>query len=171
MDQHHASFRKIIFFISLAILVISQVAAYSLVGQWIGILCAIGLGFLWLFVRKYSDTWLPHLCLAASLVLTATGTLTGSQFILSIIGSGFSLAVWDLLLFDDSLQKPIFTEQTSRYENTHLQSLSLAVGLGIFVGIIGRSLHLQTPFILVVLMIALALFGLDRVWISIKKLR
>lgn len=171
MEQQHASIRKISFFLCLAILVISQISVYVLAGQWIGILSAIGLGFIWLFTRKHSDTWLPHICLAASIILTTTGTLTGSHFILSIISSGFSLAVWDLLLFDASLQKTTCADQTRRYENRHLQSLSLAVGLGIFAGIVGRSLHLQPPFILIVLMIVLALFGLDRVWILIKKLK
>jgi hypothetical protein len=170
MEKQRASIRRILFFIGLAILVISQISVYAITGQWIGILCAIGLGFLWLFARKNPGTWLPNICLATSLVLTATGTLTGSHFILSIIGSGFSLAIWDLLLFDASLQKTTYADQTRLYENTHLKSLSLAVGLGIFTGIIGHSLHLQTPFFLIILMIVLALFGLDRVWLSIKRL-
>jgi hypothetical protein len=169
MEQQRASFRKILFFICLAILVISQISVYALAGQWIGILCAIGLGFIWLFARKNTGTWLPHICLAASIILTTTGTLTGSYFSLSIIGSGFSLVVWDLLLFGASLKQTTFGDQTRRFENTHLRSLSMAAGFGILAGIIGRSLHLQIPFFLLVLMIIVAIFGLDRVWISIKR--
>jgi hypothetical protein len=54
--------------------------------------------------------------------------------------------------------------QGYRYEIHHLQSLGLVVGLGIFAGIFGRMLHLQTPFVLFVIFIALILFALNRIW-------
>jgi len=86
-----------------------------------------------------------------------------------ICGSGFALATWDLSLLDGALRGSSSGEQTHQYENNHLQSLGLALGLGLLVVFFGRLLRLQIPFIVLLLSVALVIFGLDRVWGYIKK--
>jgi len=82
---------------------------------------------------------------------------------------GFALAAWDLLLLDGVLGANSSAEQVRRYENNHLQSLGLALGAGLLLAFLGGWLHLQIPFVVMMLFIALVLIGLDRVWRTIKK--
>jgi high-affinity Fe2+/Pb2+ permease len=86
-----------------------------------------------------------------------------------ICGSGFALAVWDLILLDGALGTSSSGEQTRRYENKHLQSLALALGAGLLLAFLGGVLNLQIPFVAMMLLVALVIFGFDRIWSTIKK--
>jgi hypothetical protein len=161
--------RKTFFAVCLIVSVICLATGYGFVGQWIGVVIAIAMGPAWLFAQKYPTSGLPFICLFASVCLAVTGKLTGSSSLLMICGSGFALAIWDLLLLDDALRNSSCGEQTRQYENKHLQSLVLALGSGLLAALFGRFLHLQIPFIILMFFIALVIFGLDRVWGYIKK--
>jgi hypothetical protein len=142
---------------------------YAIAGLWMGAAAAIMAGFAWRLARKHSDTWLPSICLVASVGLAVVGRLMGSPPWLMIVGSGIALAVWDILSLDAMLERNGDGEQTKRYESKHLQSLALALGSGLFIAFLGRLVNLQTPFFLLMILIALAAIGLDRVWDYIKK--
>jgi hypothetical protein len=161
--------RKIFFFICLVVSMLCLVAGYIIAGLWIGAVIAIITGLAWLPSRKYPGSWLPHVCLIMSVALAVVGRLTGSPPLLMICGSTVALAAWDLLLIDDSLKGRSFEEKTRRYENKHLQSLALALGCGLMMALVGRSLNFQTPFLILLLFVILVVFGLDRVWGFIKE--
>jgi hypothetical protein len=161
--------RKIFFVLSLFISMLSLAAGYVIAGLWIGAVIAIITGLAWLPSRKYPRSLLPHTCLFASVCLAVVGRLTGSPPLLMICGSGAALAVWDLLFLDDALKSSSYGGQTRRHENNHLQSLALALGCGLMVAFVGRLINFQIPFIILMLFVILAVFGLDRVWGYIKK--
>ena len=161
--------RKTLFVICLVVSMLCLAVGYGIAGQWIGAVIAIITGLAWLLARRYPTSWLPLMCLSASICLAVVGRLTGSPPLLMICGSGFALAVWDLLFLDDALGSNSSGEQTRQYESKHLQSLALALGSGLLVAFLGRLLNLQIPFVLLMLFIALVIFGLDRIWGHIKK--
>lgn len=161
--------RKTFFVLCLVVSMLCLTAGYGLAGQWIGAVIAITSGLAWLPARKYPVSWLPHICLFASVSLAVMGQLTGTPPLLMICGAGFALAVWDLILLDGGLGTNSSGEQIGRYENKHLQSLALALGAGLLVTFLGRLLHLQVPFVVMMLFVALVIFGLERVWGTIKK--
>ena len=97
------------------------------------------------------------------------GTANRFSPLLMICGSGFALAAWDLIFLDDTLGTNSFGEQTRQYENKHLQALALALGCGLIVAFVGRLLNFQIPFIVMMLFVALVIFGLERIWSTIKK--
>jgi hypothetical protein len=163
------TFRKIFFFVSLIFSVLCLATGYGIAGQWIGVAIAIITGSSWLLARKYPTSWLPFMCLLASIFLAVMGTLLGSPPWLMIFGSGIALAVWDLLFLNDALGSNSPGEQTRHYENIHLQSLALALGSGLLLAVLGHSLNLQIPFVMLMFFIALAVYGLDRIWGYIKK--
>jgi hypothetical protein len=163
--------RRTFFFVCLVISTLCLAAGYTLVGQWLGVLLAILTGPAWWLARKYPVSWLPLICLLGSVCLAVVGLLIGSSPLLMICGSGVALAVWDLLFLEAALGSNPSEGQTRQYENKHLQSLALALGFGLSVAILGRLQHLQLPFVLLMLFITLALFGLDRVLGTIKKRR
>jgi hypothetical protein len=61
------------------------------------------------------------------------------------------------------------SEQTHQYEIKHLQSLILALGFGLIAASLGRLLNLRVPFLLLLLLVLLTVFGVDRVLGYIKK--
>jgi hypothetical protein len=160
--------RNIFLFASLAFSTFCLAAGYVLAGQWIGVMVALITGLTWLYARKNPALWLSHLCLLASVCLTMVGILAGGSPMLMLLGSGVALAVWDLVLLNNALKSSIFGGQTRRYENKHLQSLALAIGSGLLVALLGRWLHLEVPFVMLMLFVALVIFGLDRIWSYIK---
>jgi hypothetical protein len=161
--------RKTFFVVCLVASVLCLAAGYGFVGQWLGAVMAVITGLAWLLARKYPTSGLPLICLLVSICLAVAGRLTGSPPGLMICGSGVALAVWDLLCLDVALGSSSSGEQTRHYENKHLQSLALALGCGLLGVFLGRLLHLQVSFFVLVFFVVLAVFGLDRAWGYIKK--
>jgi hypothetical protein len=169
MEQRTRPLREYLFFICLALQVIYLSSGCILDGQWIGLVCVLGLGSLWIYARNKYVAWVPHLLFLSSLALAAIVILMGAQPVLVIIGSGFSLITWDLYLLNSDLQDSPIKEPARRYENRHLQLLMAAAVAAIFVAILGRFVTINLPFILLVVLILLALFGLDRLWSLLGK--
>ena len=165
------SLRKIFFVICIAITALSLASGFGIAGERILSLIAILIAPLWLFARKHADTWLPFFCLLTSVGLAVVGILIGASSLWMFLGSGFSLAVWDLLLLSAALENNPSGEQNSLYEIKHIQSLVLAIGFGLLLLFLGRSFTLKTPFALLILFITAVLFGLDRTLGDIKKQR
>jgi hypothetical protein len=161
--------RKIAFTFCLIVSVVCLAAGYGIAGQWIGTGAAIITGPGWLFARKKTASGLPLICLFAAVSLAFVGRLAGSPPLLMICSSGFSLVVWDLLLFQAALGNESTGEQIRQFETIHLQSLALGPGAGLLVALLGHFLRIQVPFVLLALCIALAIFWLDRVWINVRK--
>jgi hypothetical protein len=161
--------RKTLFVICLVVSMLCLAAGYGIAGQWIGAVIAVITGLAWLPARKYPDSGLPFICLVVSVFLAVVGRLSGSPFLLMICGSGFALAVWDLVFLDDALGSNSIGEQTRRYENKHLQALALALGCGLIVAFVGRLINFRIPFMVMMLFVALLIFGLERIWGTIKK--
>jgi hypothetical protein len=161
--------RKTFFIVCLVASMLCLTAGYGFTGGWIGAVIAIISGLAWLLARKYPLSWLPHICLFASVSLAVAGQLTGTPPLFMLGGSGFALAAWDLIFLDANLSTNSSGEQTRRYENKHLQSLALALGFGWLAAFIGGLLHLQIPFVAMMLFVALVIFGLERIWGTIKR--
>ena len=162
--------RMSFFVICLAVSMLCLAVGYGIVREWIGAAIAIITGLAWLIARKYPASGLPFICLVMSVCLAVIGLLNGTPPLLMICGSGFALVVWDLILLDVALgSNPGSGVQTRQYESKHLQSLVLALGSGLLMAFLGRFLNLQLPFVIVMLFIALVIFGLDRAYGYIKK--
>jgi hypothetical protein len=163
------SLRNTLFFVCLIVSVLCLAAGYAVAGQWVGAGAAILIGPAWVFARKYPASWLPLICLLASVGLAVMGRLSGSPALLMICGAGVALAVWDLLILIDAMGNHPSGEQPRKHEKRHIQSLALALGSGLLLACFGRSVNLQIPFAILVLFIALLLFGLDRTWVYLKR--
>jgi hypothetical protein len=162
------SLRKPLLLLSLLILTVCLAAGLGSAGIWLGVLAAVLLVPAWLLAGRSTNLWLPFLCLLASLGLAVAGRLLGAAPALMIASTAVALAAWDLTGLDASLRKASFGEQTRRYEQNHIRSLLLALGLGLFGALLGRLIELHFPALLLMLLVVCALFALDRVWVSIK---
>jgi hypothetical protein len=169
MEKCTRPIHEYLFYASLTLMAVCLSVAFGSAGQWAGMLCSIGLGALWFALRNRQSRWLPHVLWLASLGLSATAILTGSLPVLSIFGAGCSLAAWDLHQLFFSLRDSPMKEPTRRFEQRHLWSLLLALIIGLAIAIAGRMVTLQVPFILLVAVILLTVFGLDRLWTVLGK--
>jgi len=160
---------KTFFGVSVVLSAFCLAAGYAVTGQWFGVVIAIMTCPGWVLTRKYPASSPPFLCLSAAIVLAVTGSLTGSPSSLMIFSSAAALAAWDLLFLDVAMVSNSRTAQTRQYEIKHLQSLALALGFGLLAAFLGGLLHLQVSFVMLILFIALVVFGLERVWGYVKK--
>lgn len=161
--------RKISFFICLLLSTACLAAGYGLQAGWPGAALALVTGAAWLAAWKYPAGGLPYVCLLASVGLAVAGQLSGAVSGLMIAGSGLALASWDLALLESALRKTPPDEQTRRHENSHLRSLALALAAGLLPALAGHWLSFELPFVGMIFLIALALFGFEQSWKAIRK--
>jgi hypothetical protein len=95
-------------------------------------------------------------------MVAAGGLLAGHSPYLLIIGSVTALCAWDLALFEKSLAGDQHQVLVNVLESNHLQSLGLVVLIGLILTSAGLLLRLTVPFGVIVLIVLLALFGLER---------
>jgi hypothetical protein len=160
---------KTYFVICLVLSTLCLAAGYGMAGKWVGVGIAFITGGAWLLTRKYPDTGLAHGCFVVSICLAVAGLLTGSPPFWMICGSAGALTVWDLALLEIALSGSAAGDRTLRFEKNHLQSLALAVGCGLTAAIVGGFLKFQVPFLVMLLLIGLLVFGFERIWSTINK--
>lgn len=163
------SLRKTLFFICLILSTLCLAVGYGLGRQWMGTIVAILLGPVWWLSLNHPGSGLPFICLLLSVGLAVVGRLTGSPALWMIFGSTAALAVWDLVLLDAALGNTSLGVPNRQYESQHLRALLLALGFALLAILLGRFVNIQLPFVILLISLALLLFGLDRVFGYIKK--
>ncbi len=133
-------------------------------GQGLLALAALFPLFGWLLARQY-----PTACLTVSVCLAGLGLLVGASPFLMILSSTAALACWDLQLLDQSLSGCSISRKAKIFENKHIQSLLLALGAGLLLAFAGTMSMFQIPFGVMVLLVILAVLGLERVSHILKK--
>lgn len=150
--------RKAILYICLlaaaASLFIGFLEAGKIELAWTGVIPAAAL----LFSRKASNAWLAPLALIAFVGLAVAGVLLRATTAWMVICAAAALAAWDLANLERSLGNSLHP----RLEKMHLRSLLFAIGLGVLLALAGRSVNLTLPFIVMLLLVFLGLFSLDR---------
>jgi len=164
------SVRRSLIFLCPVISAACLATGYAMTGQGVAVVIALLTLPLWLLARQRPATVPPSVALAASVSIGATGLLTGAPSFLMILGATLALASWDLVLWDQTLtDNSISSAQTlALFETKHYQSLALALAPGLLIAIAGPLIHVQLPFMGLVLLVILALFSLDRVWRTLR---
>jgi hypothetical protein len=163
------SLRKTLFVSVLILSTLSLAAGYGIAHQWMGMIAALLLGPVWWFARKHPGPGMPFASLSFAVGLAVIGKLSGSPPVWMIVGSTAALAAWDLLLLDSALGNTVPGVAARQYENRHLWTLLLALGLALLATLLGRSITIQLPFVVLLLSLAFLLFALDRVWNILNK--
>ncbi len=108
-----------------------------------------------------APAFLQPACLVGIFCISAAGILAGAAAFAMILGATAALAAWDLF----SVNRPIgaAASATARtYERRREVSLALALAAGLLLIATGKLLALRIPFVLVVLLVLLDAFSLDR---------
>jgi hypothetical protein len=143
--------------------VICLAIGYGLVGRW-GLLAVSGL--VWL-AGILAAGW-STVVFVILVGLAAVGICVGAWPILMILGATAALANWDLANWEDFVADGLPTDTSARFEWRHHTYLASALGAGLLVAIIGQLVSFQLPFGILVLLVALALLGVDQMWRLVK---
>jgi hypothetical protein len=146
-------------------------AGYAVNGWGLAVMAGASTGLAWWLAHKRSATSLPLAAFVLSIAWGAAGLLARAPAVLMILSATFALASWDLVLFDHVLaDNPISSAPTlALFQNRHYRSLALALGLGLLIVLVGRTIQVQISFVLIGLFVLLALFSIDRIWRALKE--
>jgi hypothetical protein len=158
--------RRLLFLACLLAALACLAGGYGMVGYWPAGIAALlplaGLGLAALAARRPAG-WLPAACLAALVCLAAGGLLARAPALLMIGGATAALAAWSLANLDRALVGVPPSESEARLERVHLLTLALALGLGLLLAAAGALLPLPIPFALLIALVLIDLYSLDRV--------
>jgi hypothetical protein len=138
----------------------SITAGYLLAGSWTILPALLGIGLLFFIARRRSVFQAASVLLVGSFILATVGVVMQLSFTLMLIGCVGALASWDLMLFSQTLKSAENLKDISSLEGRHDQSLAIAVAGGILFSLTAANLALDLPFIVVLLLCAVALGGL-----------
>ncbi len=153
--------RKIIFLVCLTAAAASLIIGLALAKQWLIALVTLLPTIAMLLAVKAANAWLAPIALLTTVGLATTGILLEASFFWMLLGAMLALVAWDLILWGHAVQSN-FPHQVQLREKKHFQSLLLVMILGSLVVGIGRFLHLQLPFIAILLLAVVAVYSLDR---------
>jgi hypothetical protein len=143
---------------------------FGLVGAWGGgLLAVIASSLSWLAAYSRRFGWTDTTALIAAVILGAAGVVMGALPALLVCGVSFALASWDMALFDRALKSSSYLQANSSIERKHYASLGQALVFGLLVAFLGPMIQLQISLGVMVVLVLLALVGLDRLWQLYKK--
>jgi hypothetical protein len=121
--------------------------------------------------NKLPATLPPLAAFVISLAWSAVGLIVRAPAVLMILSTALALASWDLMLFDHMLSdNPISSTATIvLFQTRHYRSLALALGPGLLLVLVGRTIQLQISFVIIGLLVLIALFSIDRIWRVLKE--
>ena len=163
------SLSKALYRSSLLISLACLAGGYVMAGQWLGAGAVLPPILALLFAGRFPVAWLPHACLLSLVCLAAGGLLAGAPAFLMIPGAAAALAAWDLVNLDRVMAGRPSSPTARRYEQQHAVTLAAALGLGLMLAGAGRLLPLQIPFVLLVFLVLVDLFSLDRMSRYLRK--
>ncbi len=139
----------------------------ALAGQGMALAAALAALLAGILAQKWPSTALSTTALILAVAAAAGGMLAGALALLMMPGAVLALAGWDLSLFAAEQKGSAPGKTLPLLESKHYRSLALALGSGLLAAVAGSLIHLQIPFIGMVILALLAIFSLDRIWKSL----
>jgi hypothetical protein len=140
------------------------VAGYALTENWMAL---VPIGLVWA-AWLFAVNWPASLLLVASVALAASGLWLGASPFLMIPAAVLSLASWDVVRWNGFLTGDLSSEVEARLERAHYAWLGLTLGLGLLAALGGRLIQFPLPLGGLIVLVLLALLGLDRIWRLLK---
>jgi hypothetical protein len=156
--------RKLLNLVLLILIPLCLTLGYAKIGPGMAFTAGLFILGAWLLAHRWPQTWFPSIALVVTVCLAVIELYQGASAPLMLVAAALALANWDLALLNRlPAGSPSFRKLTL-LETKHYQSLLLALGLAIPASLIGRIIHFQIPFGIMILLVILAFFSLTRVW-------
>lgn len=146
------------------------VFGFIIIGGWIWAVVGLANGIIWIYGRGQKNTAFGYLSLLFSVGLTAAFSISGGYVIIAMVATIFGLAAWDLRYLDQISKDNIMEAQTRQFQLNHLKSLGMVLVTSIFVIVVGSTIRLDLPFIILFILFAIVFFVLNKTWNSISKI-
>jgi hypothetical protein len=143
-------------------------AGFAGAGQWIALLGVLMALLAWLAAYKWGSGFFPTTALVLSIGLGVAGLMMSAPPVWMLLGSTFACAGWDILLFQNILSDDLPAQGVDPFEKRHYRNLTMALGLGLLFAVAGSMVRIQIPFGWMIVLAAVALFGLERLWRNLK---
>ena len=144
-------------------------AGYLLAGLWqIVLVFPVALLF-WMIAKSQPGISIPAVLLGSYISLASLGVLIGLNRYLMVYGPILALAGWELQMFQTGLIVELRQSNIELLERNHLKSLSIVIILSLLVTTIGMNVHLRLPFGVILFLVLLVGFLLERVYFSLTR--
>jgi hypothetical protein len=140
------------------------VAGFVNVAWWASLLAGSVASLAWLLAWYRSHFWPPSAALVVNIALASAGLLSGVSPFSMLLCAVLAIAAWDLLSLEQALGDSMPGQAAARLEKAHLESLALALGIGLVAAAAGSLVHFRLPFAAMVLLVVLALLSLELFW-------
>jgi hypothetical protein len=131
-------------------------AGYILGGYWLIMPIFLAMAIFWLIIKRRSLFWSASSLLLIDVALAIIGVTLNLSIYLMVVGCTAALACWDLTHFRYTIieNPPLATD--ARLERFRLQSLAIAVFMGMSLAFIGAFIKLQFSFGVMVFLVLVA---------------
>jgi hypothetical protein len=165
------SLRKALFLFCLVISLVCLAGGFGMIGQWIGAVLVFLILLAWPLSNRFHLAWAAPACLVSLVFLAAAGLLEDTPAYLMIPGAAAALAAWDLQDLNCSMQGCSPSETARQFEKNHIRSLAIALGIGVLMAVTGSLITLHVPFAILIGLILLNLYSLDRIFSYLRNRR
>jgi len=128
----------------------------------------VGLVAIWWILEYFEKHILNSLFFLMVIMLSLLGSLTGSPYLLALIGCLSALIAWDLSRFTERMEKFPNTESRASLEKIHLNRLLITAGAGFLCSLLAGGIQATISFITI---FALALIGAISIAISVATMK
>ena len=135
-------------------------AGYILSGYWLILLAFPLMLIAWLLSCKRSIYVSASILLSGYVILASVGIIAKLSTALMIIACTTALVSWDLLQVNQSVSGYPPSKTNEGLEKHHLNSLTLAVSVGLILSLISATITLQFPFVVIAFFVLMALGSL-----------
>ncbi len=139
-------FRFTLLIVFLAISIAALSFGYLTIGCWQIIPAILLFALLCGLLYKSNVQWSANIYFAGYTILAGVGIYERIPNVIVIIGIIAALASWDLLQFNKDISENSLPSAILSLERNHLQSLFLALSLGLILALAVNSLQIRIPF-------------------------
>lgn len=144
-------------------------AGYILAGLWQIVFVFPVVLLFWVIAKRQPGISVPSVLFGSYIFLTSLGIWIGLERYLMLYGSILALASWELQLFQAGLVGEPLQSNFGLLERNHLKPLSIVIFLSLLVTTIGLNVHLTLPFGVVLFLVLLVGFLLERVYFYLTR--
>lgn len=137
----------------------SLAAGYLRSRVWVILLFVLTISLLFFVARRRSVDQAASVLLAGAVVLASVGVIIQMSLILMPVGCIGALASWDIMLFSQTTTLVAKRDDFVLLDRRHYWSLAIAIGGGTLFSLTAGNLTLNLPFIMTLVLCAVALGG------------
>jgi hypothetical protein len=135
---------------------------YGLVGWWLGAILVVAAGVIWGIGVWRRWKWTAYLSFIFPIGAAAVGYWLGMRHLFMLFGVCASLAAWDLDRFQWRFRSLKHDEAIMAMEKVHIYRLSLVIGAGLLVSVVGLQVNVKPAFGIVLVTSMLMIIALNR---------